>query len=1741
MKKPKQISKTDTPVPATRRWLVRLFRITVAMVVVLIILRAALLAGLPGLLDRTLTARGLAGSYDRLRLHLLTGDAELWHLDIRPSDKEESLAHLEYCRIHVSIWTLLRGELVIPRLEVDGLDMSLHRDVNGIWTGWDRLVQLSSMSGTQETPDPRKQERPAQISNLKPPFKLDALRLQNVQVALTDQAVSPAVETLLDFNLSLSNLDSARWPTRFQLTLSMRDILEHLSLSGKARGNDIHVSGSFRGTLQGLYPAPIRTYLEHIGIASWAKRLDGGFQGEVDVEVVEDASNASISKLALEAKIEKLRLAADASNEMSLEHLALSAEFSTESGIEVHSLQASSGNVRVYRDPQAGISLGGIYLKRPHSSASPPPQAKRPPPKQSSPTESLSPAEPGLSWSIGSVDLQDVHLIWDERCVPDVSPLDLHVMSGSVGPIRLPEDAARPIDIRLQASLPGVFTSAELSGQCILFSPGKQVDIRLSLDGLAPRAVSGYLTLAGLVAEHESASLTGRVRWSLHPATSNRPAQHSALLEDVSMEDRGQTLAVWKQIAVEDIAWNDHRRRLSMGRIDVQGEQTTLRWDRTGQLHALGLTRAPSNEEHEAASEVNAPEGMEETPSSPPAGFVCKEITIDVGEVHLIDESNVAGGPVIRTVSLTGRVDNVLLDPRAEGENSSGQLMVHMGIPGLVEALTLNGTLQAKPPATLFDLSIQGIGLQPRNAATYFKSWGIVPNMGVSELQVKCSGQWMPEAEGLALSLSFDEALLCDADRTYLRLSDLHLDAFRLDKNVIQVGVLDINEPLVAIQRDPNGVKSFAGLTFLPRSESEPEPTPRDTPMGLCVGQFALRGARVDLQDLQVNPVVETALDFDVEIRDVNTLTRDEPATIQARWHLPGVMELATLDLRMQGDQDAVTVTGGLQVSGWHPWLITRYLPEGSTSLVERGRMAVQGTASMTRRPEGGHRWDLRIGEFDYREMGDPVPWLHADNATLVAHVEGASDTGILVEQITVDGIEGHLAKGAEGRLHVLGFALGASPGESPPVPSDTVREAAPEPRAASSRPTGKPLPDITVQQVLLGIRKLDYQDFTRADTPSLALEDFQLVNTAPLELMGETAAAKPPMALQLEGRLPPLTESFTIKTLTAPLASSPSLDLDVDITGIEGTEILAWAPSWAERIDSTALTQGRLTGRLNLETTFARRRVTEFDFNRAFGVTLSARSVHLTNGDPNNILAGIDGLQIEAPSIDIPRRRFEIASIDMVRPHCQLATEPNGFRVLDLVFKKQNAVARPDPATPLTAASDSPPADYRVSLGQFLISGLDLVYRDSTVQPHFNLPLNGLDLDVRNVTAPWSVASGPVRLNAMMTSGEITLKGKTGATDQRPLFHEFVLTGYILPGDNPEGWIKAGLKDLDLRSLQGLAGRQGVQIHNGVLDTKVDVRILPTGKAPVQIQVVLDDLSLTESDEGFLQKALSLSMPVDIAVHMLEGVDGSLRLSLPLTLDRNGVSAAQIRNAVVGTATVVIGRAIATSPVKIVTGAGRLATQTGRFLTGTSKKQASRPQDLAPIVIDYAPGAIMLDEHQMAQLEQAGTLMRKNRHLNVTVRHQLGTQDILAVERLANPSSEDREALLAQLRYMRSQADRQRADLAAQTEAIYAASDLIRSRTLSGELMQLDEHLGMLNGAIDYVLEMMGPNIAHHTRRRTRQGALGLARARLLTVRDTLLQNGIQKIETRLKITQPSFLVPEGEQPSQITLTLGE
>ncbi|MCY3002162.1 MAG: hypothetical protein NTV21_10190, partial [Planctomycetota bacterium] len=120
--------------------------------------------------------------------------------------------------------------------------------------------------------------------------------------------------------------------------------------------------------------------------------------------------------------------------------------------------------------------------------------------------------------------------------------------------------------------------------------------------------------------------------------------------------------------------------------------------------------------------------------------------------------------------------------------------------------------------------------------------------------------------------------------------------------------------------------------------------------------------------------------------------------------------------------------------------------------------------------------------------------------------------------------------------------------------------------------------------------------------------------------------------------------------------------------------------------------------------------------------------------------------------------------------------------------------------------------------------------------------------------------------------------------------------------------------------------------------------------------------------------------------------------------------------------------------------------------------------------------------------------------------------------QRLANPDAADCRLLSARLRQRRAELARLREELASESRLAYALGRSEEAERVRERVRNFDRELGLVEGALDRLHELLRPGSDRRTPERSRAAALAIASERLERVRQALMARGIAptRIEVR-------------------------
>ncbi len=1047
-----------------------------------------------------------------------------------------------------------------------------------------------------------------------------------------------------------------------------------------------------------------------------------------------------------------------------------------------------------------------------------------------------------------------------------------------------------------------------------------------------------------------------------------------------------------------------------------------------------------------------------------------------------------------------------------------GRCQGSLAIPGLIETLTLTGTLGMKQRKLDLDLAIAGKGLQGEALGHYSALLGILPTFSQGDITGQLQGQLWPEDQGLALDLQMQDFNWADIDQTLLGLHYARVQGLKVGPQGLSVQALDIDQPVLRLGRDPNGLLVLAGMGR--QANDSPTPRPTSSSQGqagqLHIDKLQVRNGRLLWQDQSMDPVIDLQGNLNITAENLALEPNASPSHFDLTLSAPQVMDSMTLQGSTQLSPERQHVSVTLAIEGLRSDPLLAYFPAHSHPVFSQGQIQASVQASIQQATDGSQQIQAALTDVRIEDVNQT--WLTIPEAQVKISQFDPEQLQVTVDQIRLAGVTAQLQQRPEAQLAVLGWHLNPAPPvitpESDPNVTETVTSQVSTPRPVNSATEAPQSPCLRLKELDLGIDRVTWQDLTTAAAEPLVLQDVHLVNDGVVLFSNDLADVNNPISLTLTGKLTPIVETFEVQAQCRPFADQQQADLTITLEGIEGEGLNRVLPGISESLDGRSLQQGRFFVQASLTTALSRREFLDFDLARPFALNLETTGLCLTEAQNEVPLLGFNEFHLEAPQIDLVQNRYRISRLEWTGPQARLRKTQEGLEVAGLTLKTPAPAETPpvadvnQPAV-VTNHDDSELPD--VAIKQILVSGLDLRYVDETVEPAVQLPLNNFDFEWQGLSTRALSESVPMRFNALLSADMIPIvvdrvpsledpNIMVPVIENHPLLQEVTATGYLTLGDRPQGWIKAGINSLDLRAFRGLAQESGVSIASGVLDASLDMRLRTDGKAPTSLGLVITDLSLADSPDAVLTQRLALPAPLDAVLFAVKDLDGALRLKPHFELDINhGLTKKQIIGAIFDAVGILIRNAFATSALKPATA-----------MAGMLGMGQEDELPFEPVTVTYQPGTLVLNPQERAALQGILTQLQQDKQLSVTIRHHLGAADLVYAQRLANPSLPDRKRLIRELQQQRQDLLNKREQLLAQAEIAYGLDHPQQIQTLTEQLITLHSRLGLLEQSLDNLLETLRPGSEMAEKRRTRQGAIALGQGRLGHLEQWLAQAGI-------------------------------
>jgi hypothetical protein len=1755
---PSDAPPSDAPKKKTKkpgRWRRRAIWTLSGLIALGIILRITLPLALPAVLRKIAGNFGMTCSYDRLELNLFSGDAGIWGLEFKPSEGGPAILAADYCHGNVSVLNLFRGRLNVWRVEADGVDVNIDRTADGHIPLLDRFV-ASTAARPASAPKP-----PAGEMNLSSPLRVDALRLDHIRVHIHDRGITPEIDTEMAMDLRLSDLGSTVHPAKFEMNLSVDPLLDTMRVTGEGQSAGKTLDATLDVLVRGIRLKPAAAYLAPLGIRPVSDGITLSAHGQVHTAPAPNNAEGFTASVAFD----HLSAVADRREAMALDSLAIETGVIDTKSIRIERCVLDGPRATADRAADGNLQLAGIEYD-PSLVASKPPPPVQPP----------SPTPPWLvelmkeKWSVGVLGVKNARLDFHDQGISPAVDLSLIVDELSARSIdHDPANLNASVTLIGRVRAPGMIRGITLDGTVTPFADEKKFTVAVQASGIKPDAVKPYLDRIGVESTLKAARFNAVATGAL---TIGDTITASAKVTKFELADDLPLLSL-ADVTVSKVRINPATSAIEVGDIEVVGPGISVLRDSAGQLGALGFRTRPASVPSTAVV-ASKPGAAAKTP--PFSLTALPKITLEQfkwsGAKLELEDQSVSPATKITIDDIGVEATGLSTDPNAK---SAGKFQAWLASPQVAKRLTLDGDLKPVPDGIELQAVAAGSGLNTTPFASYLKPLGLEPKLTSGEAAGSVDITLRMSASGPGISVDATKLRLSDGFSVLAWVDKVSLENGSIDGNTITASQIKVVHPFASVMRNEDGSLVAMGFRLLPVPEVDPVDRPPVVaapaspvasvnapaiPIALALPSVIVSGATIDWTDLAVLPNVRTEATAEVQIADLTLGKDSRPADL----HLHAKVSDLLNDLAISGSftlgpaRQAVDLD--VLATGLRAGPLAVYFPPGVQSSLKNGRFHTTLKATAARNPLGGFSAEIDAGPLDFRDdestpaggsnQSDNLELFHFDSARLAIPRIDLPDTALAIDEVSLKGVRSHAEKLPGGELACAGLLIG---GKTPPQKSAAPTQPS-RVSVASVLPTTGPsakellaasrhlFPSVTVGVLDLNVAKLELTDRSRPKSEPMIVSDLRLHNLDRIDWLGKDAQSKPPTKLQFSCKLAPLVDQVLVDVSVTPFARQPHLNLDFAATGVHGDGLTRLVPELKDNIDGSGMSNGSLTAQLNLDAALDRRSPLDFDVSRGFDLGVVLSKVEYRSQPDGPVLAGVDEVRSEGIRIVPGESIVHLKTLEITQPIGRITRDQAGIHALGWTYKlptetaataTTTASATPStlPATAVKAAPNSPVAEVssakptgEIRIDKLLISGLDFNVEDHAVTPPLIIPLNGLDVEVRNLSSLSPYEDKPIRFSALVNSGKVKLP-KRGSNppvmEERDLFSQITANGEVSLYPKLHGWAKTSVSGLDLAELQGAAAQFNETLTSGIYDSEVDLRFDPSGSIAINSHFTLTDLSLSEPPNGLIYRTLHLPAPLDVVIGVVEKEDKSITLPIPLTLDPKHISYLDV--AAAGTAGIadILGSAVAAAPLKVANDLGGLVGLGG----------SAAPQDLTKTV-GFSAGSAACGPVQSAALASLLEKLREDRSLNVTLQSILGGEDLNVLRVRANPTREESESLESNLRSRKAELLRLRSDAAGRARADLASLGAAQAEPALDHLRAIDREIDATDQSLDQVADLLKPGAERLTERRTRAAALQVGQDRLAAIRLAILDAGIERDRVKMITAQfnPSAQLQGGE-----------
>lgn len=919
MKLPRFVTR---PASFVGRTLKRLWKVTAFLVVLAVLLRVAIAFATPVILKSVLGGLGFDVRWSQWHIAMIEGEVLFRDLELSNRETQERFVDARYARVRISWTDLLKGEVVVQRIDLDRATIDLRRQPDG------RLALLATLPPAEdEPPVAQEPEEPRGLFDL--PLALLELRLQRTTIRWRDETHDPPIVRDLAIDLRADDLASSRLhPVRADLHVASSDGWFETELAAT-----IHLErNSARAELDlrklSVQPHALEPWLDGTGLSANAAELV--LSASLEAALTHDLDTGLAGRLLLK----DVALRPDGDDAILLDRLEAGLRQLDAQAIELGQIRLEGVRVRAARETDGHLRFAG-FTYDPATRV----QAADAPAQETSRIGASEPRETTAGrFAIDEIRVENTAFHLRQGDPRGAKDLALVVETFRTSRIDFAAGALAQLTYEVRAGLPGLVERIDLTGSLAHAPAASETHAQMTLHGVNPTTFETELREQGVTTRWKD--LGGALTFTASRKRDEHDVEHlDARLEGVTLQDDHVVLAKLDRLELVDLQLGADARRVE--KIAIVGVDLTATRKSDGTWHVLGVDLAPSTamEGRDVPNEPTVAVARE-MPTAPPTPFFLEALETRDVDLTFVDES-VQPRARIALADVSLRLDGFATEAREDG--STTQLELTWTMPELLERARLTGSFADEGERRRVQLDLSGAGLNDGPLRPYLGPLGLELERVSSTFDLRAEVRFDREdpANG-STDLLVTRARIGDPRDPDLDLQDLRVEGIESswdtehERPVHHVENLSLQKLQVRARGTADGTWRALGWRYRPPASRTNEiqgPSPRTETAPPSSGSLRTRLPVIELPSVALQEIT-----FDVGWRDDRGREFLQPITMGLATHslvfdplaerveptsryeftlnLPGTIEESRIEGELGASLDAVAVNGNLDLRG---------------------------------------------------------------------------------------------------------------------------------------------------------------------------------------------------------------------------------------------------------------------------------------------------------------------------------------------------------------------------------------------------------------------------------------------------------------------------------------------------------------------------------------------------------------------------------------------------------------------------------------------------------------------------------------------------------------------------------------------------------------------------------------------------------------------------------------------------------